>query len=49
MSAVVLDIRDLSIALPASGERANAVSNVHLTVGRERWCAWSASRVRASP
>ncbi len=32
MSKPVLDIRDLSIALPASGERANAVSNAHLTV-----------------
>ena len=33
MSASVLDIEGLTIALPASGERLQAVSNAHLTVG----------------
>ena len=33
MSTPVLDIRDLTIALPASGERPHAVSNANLTVG----------------
>jgi peptide/nickel transport system ATP-binding protein len=34
MSATVLDIRDLSVALPASGERPYAASKVHLSVGQ---------------
>ncbi len=33
MSTAVLDIRGLTIALPASGERGLAVSDAHLTVG----------------